>query len=55
MATAAKETDRNDPIEDAPSPSGKVRISQKTFDWFFGYDCFIVHGSVDGKDLVRFG
>ena len=52
MATPAKETDRNDRIEGAPSRSEKVRISQKTFDWFFGYDYFIAHRSVDGNPLI---
>jgi len=33
----------------APAPPEKVRISQKAFDWFFGYDYFIAHRSVDGK------
>ena len=49
MATPAKETDKTDRIEGVSPPSERVRISQKAFDWFFGYDYFIAHRSVDGK------
>src|SRR5882724_4767475 len=52
MPTPAIETDRNDRIGGAPVPSEKIRISQKTFDWLFGYDYFIAHRSVDGKDYA---
>jgi hypothetical protein len=33
-----------------PAPSEKARISQKAFDWLFGYDYFMAHRSGDGKD-----
>ena len=52
MASLAKETDRNDRIEGVPLSSEKVRISQTVFDWLFGYDYFIAHRSVDGKDYA---
>jgi hypothetical protein len=49
MATPVREADRSDRIESASPPSEKVRISQKAFDLFFGYDYFIAHRSVDGR------
>ena len=52
MAIIAEETDRNDRIEGAPVPSEEVRISQKALDWLFGYDYFIAHRSIDGKDYA---
>ena len=30
----------------------KAGLSQKAFDWLFGYDYFIAHRSVDGKDYA---
>jgi hypothetical protein len=43
MATPANETDRNDQIEDAPSPSNKTGLSRRALNWLFGYDYFIAH------------
>jgi hypothetical protein len=47
-----REPDRNDRIANAQVLSEKARISQKAFDWLFGYDYFIAHRSVDGKDYA---
>jgi hypothetical protein len=52
MAIVAKETDRNDRIEGAAIALEEVRISPKALDRLFGYDYFIAHRSVDGKDYV---
>jgi hypothetical protein len=52
MPIPAKEIDKNDQIESAPAPSQKIRVSQKALDWFFGYDYFIAHRSVDGKEYA---
>src|SRR5215211_5233469 len=38
---------------DIPAPvADKSGPSQKAFDWLFGYDYFIAHRSVDGKDYA---
>ena len=38
---------------DVPArPVDKTGLSQKAFDWLFGYDYFIAHRSVDGKDYA---
>jgi hypothetical protein len=52
MPIVAKETDRNDRIEGMAVRPEEVRISQKALDRLFGYDYFIAHGPVDGKDYA---
>jgi hypothetical protein len=52
MASPANAIERNDRIEGAPTPTQKVRMSHKAFDWLFGYDYFIAHRSVDGKEYA---